>query len=71
MPIDGLTASKRAPNRSFDTLLAIGFLDDTEKAACKVTQYDPKKIRAFVVAKGKLDDCMRDDLEALPVVKLS
>lgn len=58
MNIDGLAVSKRSPNRSFDTLLAVSLLDSDTKQSCVVTSYDAKKLRAAIEEQGLLEQAM-------------
>lgn len=71
LDVDGVTASKRAGNREFCKITAIGLMSDEQKAACKATVYVDKKIRETVTVAGLLEQCMIDKPDARPVVKLS
>lgn len=68
--VDGLTCSKRDANRTFDLVLGVAMLNETERETCVVTRYDDKKVRALVEAKGLIDEVMIQRKDSLPVVKL-
>lgn len=71
LDVDGVTASKRAGNREFCKVTAIGLMTEEQKAACKATVYVDKKIRETVTIAGLLEACMIEKPDARPVVKLS
>ena len=71
MTVDGITASKRAPNREFSLALGVAILPADVRAACKVTKFDDKLVREQLKKLGIEDDAMQDKPEANPVVKLS
>ncbi len=68
--IDGVGVHKRAPNRSFDHVIAASILSPEDRAKCVVQRYDEKLLRAMVESLGKLDECMQANPLAAPVVKL-
>lgn len=70
LTVDGITASKRAPNRNFDLVSAVALLPAEMKMACVTTSYDAKKVRAAVEALGLIDSVMVDRDDAPAVVKL-
>lgn len=70
LTVDGLTASKRMPNRVFDPSIAVTLLDAETKQLCVTTSYDPKKLRQAVEALGLIDDAMTDRPDAATVLKL-
>lgn len=68
--VDGITASKREANRSFDVSVAVTLLDADERAACVVTRYDAELLRAAIKEKNLLETCMAPKPNVEPVVKL-
>ncbi len=68
--VDGVAAHRRAPNRSFDHVIAASILSPEDRAKCVVQRYDEKLLRAMVESLGKLDECMQANPLAAPVVKL-
>jgi hypothetical protein len=71
LSVDGVLASKRAGNRSFDMVTAISLLDAEVKKSCVVTSFDSKLVREAAKSAGVLDDCMLPALDKAPVLKLA
>lgn len=68
--VDGVKASKREPNRSFDMVTAVTLLSPEAKEACIQRSFDPKAVRDAVEKAGLLDECMVSDLAKSAVVKI-
>lgn len=69
--VDGVPASKRAPNRAFDMVTAVSLLGPEAKQACVVTSFDQKLVRDAAKEAGILDDCMIPRLDAAAILKLA
>lgn len=71
LDVDGVPVAKRAGNREFCKITAVGLLTEEQKLACRATTYVDKLIRKTIEESGQLEQCMIEKVDAKPQLKLS